>query len=433
MACVVALLIAALENPGSTCIFLSLTRKTAKKNAWRPLLDANRDFHLRGKSNETDLRLELPNGSTIYLTGANDKTEIEKERGAGLALVIIDEAQGFPQYFAELIDEVLAPALMDYDGSLILAGTPGPVPGGYFWNAANNDGWAHHSWTVWSNPYIEAKSGRTNRQLLDKELKRRGVRETDAIIRREWFGEWAYDDKALVFAYKPEVNGFAELPKLTWPNSTWEHVIGVDLGFDDADAISVLAWSEERPEAYLVEELVTPKQTISDLGKQLKAMDKKYKPQAIVMDTGGLGKKITEELQPRFEIGLEAADKMRKNEHIELLNDAIRTKRFFARPNGRFAQDARVMEWDFSIPEKPKIAKSSHSDIGDSVLYSFIKCLNWLHTPKETVEIVTGSREWYIDQEKRMKAQICEAVDRRQAEAEEERALADDGWEEDFA
>lgn len=423
---VAALLVAALEHPGSTCIFISLTRVNAKRTAWRPLLDMNRDLGLRGKPNETELRLDLPNGSVIYMVGASDRSEIDKLRGPGLALVIVDEAQSFPVYFAELIDAVLAPALMDYDGSLMLTGTPGPVPGGYFWDCCHKEGWGHHTWTVWNNPIIVKKSGRTVRQMLDKELKRRGLTEADPIIRREWFGEWAYDEKARVFAFLPERNVYGKLPQI---QGQWQHVVGIDLGYDDADAISVLAWSDELPAVYLVEENVMAKQTITELGKKLKAVEEKFHPIARVIDTGGLGKKITQELEPRLGLSLEPADKVRKLEHIELLNDALRSGRFFAPAASRFAADCTVMEWDKSVPEKPKIPDRCHSDIADSVLYSYVKCLHWLYQEPAAPLPAYGTREWSMREEARIRKEAEEAADARIDAQKEEEAWASDDWE----
>ncbi|NCZ97395.1 hypothetical protein EBZ02_09680, partial [bacterium] len=53
-----------------------------------------------------------------------------------------------------------------------------------------------------------------------------------------------------------------------------------------------------------------------------------------------------EEVTKRFGIHVTAAEKQRKFEYIELLNDALRTKRFFAKRTSRFAEDCRLVEWD---------------------------------------------------------------------------------------
>ena len=67
--------------------------------------------------------------------------------------------------------------------------------------------------------------------------------------------------------------------------------------------------------------------------------------------------------------------------HIELLNDAMRRKEFFATSSSHFAQDCSMVEWD-----TPGISVSDrfHSDITDAVLYGFRKCLHYLEQPKPT-------------------------------------------------
>jgi hypothetical protein len=93
----------------------------------------------------------------------------------------------------------------------------------------------------------------------------------------------------------------------------------------------------------------------------------------MVIDQGGLGKKIAEELRRRYTIPVEAAEKTRKMENIALLNDALRTGKFKALTSSKFAQDSYLVEIDKekSTPDKIVVSKRYHSDIIDAVLYSF--------------------------------------------------------------
>jgi len=179
------------------------------------------------------------------------------------------------------------------------------------------------------------------------------------------------------------------------PRQHQHHVVGVDFGFDDADAISVLGWSDDSPEVDLVFEWVERKQTISALTAKLQEVYERYKPLALVADTGALGKKIAEEIQQRTGLPVEPADKARKLEHIELLNDAMRTGRMFAPRASRFASDCQLVEWDRTRPEAPKISERFHSDICDSVLYAYMRCLAWLHVPESPKAPPRGSPEWH--------------------------------------
>ena len=397
--CAAKLLDVALKKPGCVALYITTSRVNAERILWDTLKGINESYSLGGVPLEAKLCLAMPNGSKIYLAGAHHQGEIEKFRGMPIGIVLLDESQALPAYLKKLVDEVLAPALMDYAGALVLIGTPGPVPMGYFHECAVNPTWAHHSWSVMDNPHILRKSGRTPRALLDEELARRGVTETDPVIRREWFGEWVLDTNSLVFRWDPEKNGRdeAKVP-------CTEFVIGVDLGFDDADAIAVLGWSEASPDLQLVYELVMPKQTITPLLKQIQAAYDRFQPLAVVIDAGGLGKKIAEEMSARsIESGsgltFEAAEKDRKLEHIELLNDALRTGRFFAPKSSRFAQDSMRVEWDKSNPQKPQISDKFHSDVCDAVLYAYRRCLQWLHVPAKKAPPAVNTPEWHEAQQ----------------------------------
>jgi hypothetical protein len=406
------------STPNSVCLYITLSRINAKRLAWDILKSLNSEHQLGGEANESELCLTLPNGARIYLTGCADMGEVEKFRGLALAIVVIDEAQSFPTLLLQrLIDEVLMPALMDFAGLLVLVGTPGPVPVGYFHAACHSEEWSPHSWTVFDNPWIQRKSGQTPQQLLDAELKRRGVTVDDPVIQREWFRKWVSDPNALVFRFDPATN--------TRPaKKHTQHVIGLDFGFDDADAIDVLGWSEHVREVDLVHEWVGAKQNITALCERVQKVYDTYQPLAVVADTGGLGKKIAEEITARTGIPLEAADKLRKLEHIEWVNDALRTHTLFVPADSRFAQDALLLELDRSNPEKPKISDRFHSDTADGLLYAYVKALHWLEVPAAPPAPVIGTEAWHTAQSVAAKQELesyFDAVVEENIERERER------------
>lgn len=366
--CAAHMIDTAIKHKDVTCLYITLSRNNAKKIIWRELNRINAEYKLNGIADETELSLTFPNHSVVYLSGAKDAGEIEKFRGLALKLVYIDECQSFREYIKELIDDVLAPALIDHAGDLCLIGTPGPIPTGYFHECAHSETWSKHSWTFWDNPHIAIKANTTHEALLNRELKRRGVSAQDPTIQREWFGKWVLDSNSLLVRYSETINHFEELPR-----DHYNYVMGIDIGFKDADAICVLAWSESSPITYLVEELITPKQGITELVEQIQALQKKYPISKMVMDMGGLGKKIGEEMIRRYLIPVEAADKTRKMENIELMNDALRAGRLRAKSKSRFAQDSFLVEIDRdkSTPDRIKVSDRFHSDIIDAVLYAF--------------------------------------------------------------
>lgn len=395
VACAAHLIHTAINSPNTISLYITLSRNNAKKIIWRDLRDINDKFKLNGSTDETELSMTFSNGSTVYLTGCKDASEVEKFRGLPIKLCYIDECQSFRSYIKELIDDVIAPALMDYAGSLCLIGTPAPTPTGYFHECSvESPVWSKHAWTFFDNPHISLKSGKTHQDLLDRELKRRGVAINDPSIQREWYGKWILDSDSLLLHYSQDKNHYTSLPNL--PNGAkYSYILGVDIGYKDADALAVIAYSDFDHSTYLVEEVITTKQGITELVEQIQVLRNKYDIHKIIMDMGALGKKIGEEIIRRHHIPVEAADKTRKMENIEILNDALRTGQFKAKGNSRFAQDSYLVEIDRdkSTPDKIAVSNRFHSDIIDAVLYAFKLSPAYSYTkPKEPPK--PGSKEY---------------------------------------
>lgn len=383
----IALLEGAIQPPFANQGYITLSLKNAKRLVWPTLKRLNQEYSLGGVPNETEGALRfpgLPNEPNIYLGGVKDRGEIEKIRGweGGAKRFVIDEAQSIrTSLLQEVVDDVIEPALLDYDGELMVSGTPGPVKTGYFHDidvGAKRGSWEHFFWTLLENPYLQAKSGKPPGQILAELRERRGWTEDHPTYVREYRGQWVNDVDALVFHYSAEVNDFTAPPE-----GRLTYVMGVDLGFEDADAIAVLGWGEHDRTVYLVEEHVDRKQGVTELADRVRALYLKYKPIRLVADFGGLGKKIAEEIRRRHSLPVEAADKARKLEHIALLNDAMTAGRLRARAGGNFAEDCALVQWDADARAAGtlKIAEDYHSDITDAVLYAYRACLGYLATP----------------------------------------------------
>ena len=257
--------------------------------------------------------------------------------------------------------------------------------------------WSVHHWTFFDNPHIATKSGMTHQALLDRVLKRRGLTVDHPTIQREYFGKWCVDVDSLLIHYDDEVNHYDTLPTFKTP---WQYIMGIDLGFDDADAISILAWHEDTPITYLVEECVVAGQDITDLVTCVQEFQSRYDIGKMVIDQGALGKKIAEEIRRRKQIPVLPANKARKMEHVKFLNDALRSGRFKAKRDSRFAQDSYLVEIDRdkTTPEKIVVSNSFHSDAIDSALYAFVESPAFgYEAPAARPKQYT--QEWYKAQE----------------------------------
>lgn len=412
VACAAHLIDTALKSEEILCLYITLSRNNAKKLVWREIKKINDAYCLGGVEDLTELSMTFPNGSIIYLSGAKDASEIEKFRGLAIKLAYVDECQSFREYIRDLIDDIISPALIDYAGTLCLIGTPGPIPAGYFAEVAGAvqemkkaaEAWAHHAWTFFDNPFLEVKSGLTHQQMLDRELLRRGVTKDDPSIQREFFGRWVLDSDSLWIKYKSEKNNYSDLPK-----SSYNYIMGIDLGYMDADAIAVIAWSEQSNTTYLVDEVIMEKQGLTELVAQIKHLASKYEISKMVIDEGGLGKKLAEEMRRQHQLPVQPADKARKQENVAFLNDALRTGRFRARSSSKFAQDSFLVEidWDKSTPDRIKISDKYHSDIIDAVLYAFKESPAFAFEAAPT-PLRPGTKEWQDAQSNEMWEQAQE-------------------------
>lgn len=388
------------KHPKSQCLYLSLTQDSAREILWPALQEMNDKYQLGCVFMESKLEMRHPNGAKLKLMGADLKNFIKRLKGRKYPGVGIDEAQDFGTHLQSLIDDVLTPSIADYaDGWLALTGTPGPVPQGYFFDVTQNHkyGFSHHAWTLFENPFMP------NPQAFLADLKaKREWQDDNPTLRREWLNQWVLDTQSLWVRYNEKTNHYQQLP--TDQPHKWNYVMGVDIGFNDADAIAVLAWAETSPVTYLVEEVVKKKQGMSALITQIEAVQKKYNAYKIVMDEGGLGKKIAEDLRQRFGCPIEPADKAHKQSNVEFLNDSLRLGKFKAKSASQFAQDSYLVQidWDKSTPNRIIVKKKPHSDIIDAVLYAFRESYSYTHKPPPPPGPKWGTKEWAEQQQNSM-------------------------------
>jgi hypothetical protein len=128
------------------------------------------------------------------------------------------------------------------------------------------------------------------------------------------------------------------------------------------------------------------------------------------MDTAGLGKKIAEEISKRYKISIIPAEKQRKLEFIELMNDALRRGEIMASTSSRFAQDCMKLEWDMdkSTPDKKRVSSRFHSDICDAVLYAWRESYSYTHDTTAKDAPKYGTKEYWDAEQEKMESEAEE-------------------------
>jgi hypothetical protein len=144
----IELLRGAINKPGETYFYCAPTYRMAKDIAWKLLKQLVPKQWLKSK-NESDLKLELVNGSMIELKGTENAMAL---RGRSLSGVVLDEAAFMDPgvWF-----EVLRPALADKQGWALFISTPEGTASWFYdlWNYAEEEGGA--DWQRWSYTTIQ--------------------------------------------------------------------------------------------------------------------------------------------------------------------------------------------------------------------------------------------------------------------------------------
>lgn len=300
------------ETEGSQNPYIALTRDSARRILWPTLMQIIERCHIECEPAESSLSIRFPNKkSEIFLIGADQKNFIDRLRGLKIKQAIVDEAQSFRDHIQQLVDDVLEPALVDLSGQLTLLGTPGLIPRGYFYDVTNeNKGFSVHKWSILDNPHIP-----NAKEFIEEMLKRRGWTTMNPTYLREWMNQWVLDLDAMLFKFTNK-NLYSELPE----KESWNHVMGIDFGYNDKTAFCILAYSFESRHAYVVHSESKSEMIPSEIAARCQVLIDKYAPVSIVADTGGLGKSIAEEMRRRYAIPVKPAEKRDKAAHIALLN-----------------------------------------------------------------------------------------------------------------
>jgi len=367
------LLLAADRHPGATALYLALTRKSAKRLLWPKLKSMARQYGIPLRFNESDLVAELPNGAQIVLYGADQENMAERLRGDAYCIVIVDEGASFGDNLEYTLQDVVEPALLDYQGSLCMIGSPGPTLYGPFYDACVQPerGWEIHKWSVLDNSHLPHA-----REWIAALKQRRGWDDDNPTYLREYCNVWTEDPSALIYRFVPQTNEFSELPQ----GPTWEYTMGIDLGFDDPATWAVIAWAQDHPNAYVVHSEGHHGWIPAQWAQRTKELQEQYKPMITVADAGALGKAIVEEMVTRWGLPIEAAEKSEKMANIELLNGDFRSGRLFVHESlaplknqyRTLCKDRTGKREDPALP----------NDLLDSVLYSWRACRNYWYKEK---------------------------------------------------
>lgn len=389
-ACAIILFQELLRYPRSKAIFLALTEASVRDIFLPVVHDIIDKYKIKAVVQHNTIKFQ--NGSVLSLFGANHINKIESFRGQKLRMCILDEAGSFSEKILRyLIDDIVSLTLADLQGRLIMIGTPSASCSGFFHDVTSGQEgeWGVLKWTGFNNPYMQ-------RQLeleADKFCKRKHCDRNHPTFRREFMGEWVRDQESLL------IRDFSaeQLPE-EYNEKTWETVLGVDFGFNDATAFSIIGWRRHDPTAYILESREITKASVSTIGKILQQLKDKYHPKVIVGDPAGASKIIMEEYSTKWGIHMESAQKTDKAHYIEIFSDALVNREIILNDqNTRGLQgQMRTVVWN---EERTRELEGMECDQLDAALYCFRASLHY----RERIlgkEVVKTDTEKAIEQAK---------------------------------
>jgi len=394
---------AALSQPDVSCLYVGLTLESARnimiKDIMMPL---NEKHNLGARFNERPLKTTLPNNSVIYYMGV-DSNEKEKRKifGQKYKRIVVDEGGAFSTDAKDLIENVLRPCTIDYHGDIWFTGMPTNRINSFFFDVTNGKvkGWSVHKWSALENPYIKEKF----KADIDEMISVNPLVVETPGFRQMYLNEWVVDLSALVYKFNEERNLVDELPIA---NKPWNYALGVDLGYEDDTAFSILAWNEDIRELYGVESFKQKGMDLFEVAETITSLKSKYPFWRTIVD--GSNKQAVETMRKRLGLPeLQAAEKQGKADFIEILNSELIQGhiKLIKSKNDPLIKEWQELIWD------PKKERQEHSacanHCADSWLYPWRFCYNYLFKPVVPKVIPTDVEKvesWWEDQADQVEA-----------------------------
>ena len=239
------------------CRFASVPDKTvwavfpsyrmAKQIMWTPLKHRLQDLRWLKSKDESDLRLDLINGSTIALRGADNPDSL---RGNKLWFCALDETADIA---SETFYEVLRPALADERGHALFAGTPKGT-GNWFYDLYTK--YSHEpDWQTWQ--YTTLDGGNVDPEEIEQaknQLDERTFKQEFLASFETWSGIVMYNwNRNLVQTY-------------TGPRDNLH--IGVDFNIDPMSAV---VYVKTGTGLHAIDEIVIPGSNTDELADEIKS------------------------------------------------------------------------------------------------------------------------------------------------------------------
>ena len=206
------------KDPGKEVWYVAPSYKMAKNIVWRKLKNKLQDLNWIKKHNETELTIQLINGSTIALKGADNYDSL---RGVGLDFIVLDE---FADIAPDAFYETLRPTLSDKQGRALFIGTPKGI-GNWayeiYQNALDNENWRSYTFTTIDGGNVPAEEIEQAKRDLD-----------ERTFRQEYLATFETFTGRIYYAFDRQANIRKYIGSL--PDTVY---VGMDFNIDPMSAV----------------------------------------------------------------------------------------------------------------------------------------------------------------------------------------------------
>lgn len=249
------------NNPKSIVWYISPNYKQSKSIMWTMLRDIIPQYGI-AKTNETELKIELKNGSQILLKGAEDPDSL---RGVRIDFCVFDEVAFIDRW--EEVWKVVRPTLIDSKASCWFISTPNGF--NHFKEMYENvakDGkpvfapsdWISFHYTSYDNPYLDKAELENAKSTTDEDS-----------FAQEYMGEFR---KMVGLIYKDfsRDKHMVEIPELDY---NYSFTRALDFGFAHKTALIYFAMNSAGDAIYGYDGLYQVGLTIPQVGEVIKVKD----------------------------------------------------------------------------------------------------------------------------------------------------------------
>lgn len=373
---------------GQVSLYAARTLKSAKAIMLPVFAELNARYGLGLVIRTAEGEIIEPSGHVIRFHGLKDRAAAELLRGQKFRRIAVDEGGAFDTELLEFsIQAVLQPTLFDQRGELILGGTPGPIPKGYFYDVVGDPlgtgaagRWPSHAWTLRQNPHILDAD-----EAIAEILETNGWTADHPRAQRELFGRWANDAGALIYRYQGE--------RWAQPPASGKTVLVVDFAGSDkpeADDTAFLVGRQphdKRPHVWLLEGFRKHGINLQRIAETIRALKTKHSVSRIIVDAGALGAGYALTLHEVYNIDCEAADKRDKRARIERVVAALDTKTLhICADASAIADEWLSLQWDEG---RKTHHEACADDLSDACLY-LMNEFTAVDPPGKVIEIATA-------------------------------------------